>query len=866
MKQLYFDSIAFLLEHQMDLFWGREDHWLGTSRRLSFQEKIQILNQYGDRCSYKHMKSILKKLYDFHYERNRVVEEIKKNELPNYVLDDSRELLSHEELMTYIKPIIERKEKKITLNDIFEELFKNNIKLEKFKKIIAHYDPIMKQKLIDREEYDSLILTSFLLNVRDAVEKLKYFLSQYQNILFSKSYIDYGFPFYFSYFVQTLEERKDILLDYPILTLKLIRHPRIRKTIMNHINEQLPICKYYLKKYGDFSEILESLKDQAYDRSLNFWRYLESNIRKANPTKDEVQDVTTIFSNSYIQLLTYLSKNEDPELFELGYQLLLKDANKYINVKDDEEYYKRIMKLYYRRCIKGFPLSQLLYFNNEIELCIHQRFNLEMLHTDSYDVKHLLAINPKEYLQLLKFYYEHKFVPTIERSHPHYHLNMLRNTSHLILNGLMVFPFDKLKQILQACKFNERIVEMLFDSIDLSKIKITKEGKIDYNQKFIHLLFGNENKFLENLNSDHILVQNFALIFNYWEQIIKSYATSDISLSMVLLFVENQLFENIHLEPEYLDLKPYITYIGNSELAISNVKNYYLDMKERFYATIPQVMGGYQGYHYEMLSTSDPFALAVGKLTHCCFRIDGVARSSLIYNMLHPDNRIFCVWKDHVLVAQSWVWRNGNTVCFDNIECITKDRVDSEVWFGCYEEATKQIYEASYQKESKKHRIKLITLGLHSLDKKINKLSHYPHLLQDDQKILCKNKMADWLSRIYTDAKDEQVILYQEPEFLIQDNQEDNREIYLDQRKEVERISKIKKDFFLLEKIKNHITSINALIGKTTPLDSIIDGVVGQDWYYYLNQDHQAYSGIFSYDPRAYQEYEKCLKKVKESD
>ena len=866
MKQLYFDSIVFLLEHQMDLFLGREDQWLGTSRRLSFQEKIQILNQYGDRCSYKHMKSILKKLYDFHYERNRVVEEIKKNELPNYVLDDSRELLSHEELMTYIKPIIERKEKKITLNDIFEELFKNNIKLEKFKKIIAHYDPIMKQKLIDREEYDSLILTSFLLNVRDAVEKLKYFLSQYQNILFSKSYIDYGFPFYFSYFVQTLEERKDILLDYPILTLKLIRHPRIRKTIMNHINEQLPICKYYLKRYGDFSEILESLKDQAYDRSLNVWRYLESNIRKANPAKDEVQDVTTIFSNSYIQLLTYLSKNEDPDLFELGYQLLLKDAKKYINVKDDEEYYKRIMKLYYRRCIKGFPLSQLLYFNNEIELCIHQQFNLEMLHTDSYDVKHLLAINPKEYLQLLKLYYEHKFVPMIERSHPHYHLNMLRNTSHLILNGLMVFPFDKLKQILQACKFNERIVEMLFDSIDLSKIKITKEGKIDYNQKFIHLLFGNENKFLENLNSDHILVQNFALIFNYWEQIIKSYATSDISLSMVLLFVENQLFENIHLEPEYLDLKPYITYIGNSELAISNVKNYYLDMKERFYATIPQVMGDYQGYHYEMLSTSDPFALAVGKLTHCCFRIDGAAQTSLIYNMLHPDNRIFCVWKDHVLVAQSWVWRNGNTICFDNIECITKDRVDSEVWFGCYEEATKQIYEASYQKESKKHRIKLITLGIHPLDKKINKLSHYPHLLQDDQKILCKNKMADWLSRIYTDAKDEQVILYQEPEFLIQDNQENNREIYLDQRKEVERISKIKKDFFLLEKIKNHITSINALIGKTTPLDSIIDGVVGQDWYYYLNQDHQAYSGIFSYDPRAYQEYEKCLKKVKESD
>ena len=70
----------------------------------------------------------------------------------------------------------------------------------------------------------------------------------------------------------------------------------------------------------------------------------------------------------------------------------------------------------------------------------------------------------------------------------------------------------------------------------------------------------------------------------------------------------------------------------------------------------------------------------------------------------------------------------------------------------------------------------------------------------------------------------------------------------------------------MFEKLKDHITSINALIGKTTPLDSIMDGVVGQDWYYYLNQDHQAYSGIFSYDPRAYQEYEKCLKKVKGSE
>ena len=138
--------------------------------------------------------------------------------------------------------------------------------------------------------------------------------------------------------------------------------------------------------------------------------------------------------------------------------------------------------------------------------------------------------------------------------------------------------------------------------------------------------------------------------------------------------------------------------------------------------------------------------------------------------------------------------------------------------------------------------------------------------MSQDQKILCNNKMTDLLPHIYTDATNEQVILYQEPQFLIQNNQDGGQAIYLDQRKEVKQISNIKKDIFLFEKVKNHIKSINALIGKETPLNSIMDGVVGQDWYYYLNQDQQSYSGIFSYDPRAHQEYEKCLKKVKESE
>src|SRR5699024_11210941 len=195
--------------------------------------KIQILNKYGYRCNYKHMKSILEKLYHYHYEGNRVFDEILREELPSYILADSKELFSHGELMDYIKPIIERNEKKITLNDILEKQIEKHITLDDYKKFINQYDSIIKQKLIAKEKFDL-----FILNNSDSGEKLKYFLSQYQSILFSKSHIDYGLPFYLSYFNKMFQQRKDIFIDYPILTLNLIRHPKIKKTIMENFTDQ----------------------------------------------------------------------------------------------------------------------------------------------------------------------------------------------------------------------------------------------------------------------------------------------------------------------------------------------------------------------------------------------------------------------------------------------------------------------------------------------------------------------------------------------------------------------------------------------------------------------------------------------------
>ena len=50
------------------------------------------------------------------------------------------------------------------------------------------------------------------------------------------------------------------------------------------------------------------------------------------------------------------------------------------------------------------------------------------------------------------------------------------------------------------------------------------------------------------------------------------------------------------------------------------------------------------------------------------FFIDGLSRTSLYHSISSKNGRTFVVRKDGELIAQSWVWRNGNALCFDNVE------------------------------------------------------------------------------------------------------------------------------------------------------------------------------------------------------
>ena len=115
---------------------------------------------------------------------------------------------------------------------------------------------------------------------------------------------------------------------------------------------------------------------------------------------------------------------------------------------------------------------------------------------------------------------------------------------------------------------------------------------------------------------------------------------------------------------------------GLSQSEFDMAKAVFDKMREREKQAVPPVE--YKGKKYvgRILRIDDPLALTIGNVTTCCQRFgDGQpGESSMLHSALEENGSVFVVEEldeaGHVVkpIAQSWTWRNGDRVCFDNVE------------------------------------------------------------------------------------------------------------------------------------------------------------------------------------------------------
>lgn len=108
---------------------------------------------------------------------------------------------------------------------------------------------------------------------------------------------------------------------------------------------------------------------------------------------------------------------------------------------------------------------------------------------------------------------------------------------------------------------------------------------------------------------------------------------------------------------------------GYSQEEFNTLQKIYDYGKTRIFNSIPRVENTVGDYKYEFLKLNDPLAMAIGTLTDCCQELNNAAEMCMEHSMVSKEGRIFIVKdSENSIIAQSWTWRNKNTLCFDNIE------------------------------------------------------------------------------------------------------------------------------------------------------------------------------------------------------
>lgn len=163
-------------------------------------------------------------------------------------------------------------------------------------------------------------------------------------------------------------------------------------------------------------------------------------------------------------------------------------------------------------------------------------------------------------------------------------------------------------------------------------------------------------------------------IIHAWDQVVAELG-NNFSLQEALNVRASWIYSG--MKPEYKALGEELLKYNYNQSAFKKACEIW--DKPKTASSIPAVFAEENGYRMYRLDDDDPRHLTIGQHTNCCQHLTGAGQSCAIHSYQNMNGTTYVVEKHGRVVAQSWTWRNGQTIVFDNIELLSKDYKDTIV-------------------------------------------------------------------------------------------------------------------------------------------------------------------------------------------
>lgn len=287
------------------------------------------------------------------------------------------------------------------------------------------------------------------------------------------------------------------------------------------------------------------------------------------------------------------------------------------------------------------------------------------------------------------------------------------------LQLLCYFGRDKAKYLLESALQGNRM-ENLFDGLNYGEIQIDADGNPKVNSELLDFLFG-RGSLKENYSVINKLIRSEIPEFErYFTEFCNNYYETKSACNGILTVKRIvKKFDDIdlpvELKPDEVEFKSALKEMNTFDVSTLNEAiELCKDARDRKFSTIPKVKGTLGDFAYEILDLDDPLAVAVGNLSHCCFVVKGISYSALKHSMRSVNGRTFVVYHNGKFLAQSWVWRNGDVICFDSVESgsARHGMLDDNIKLvDVYKKAARELMMESYDNEDDLQKVKVVTVG-----------------------------------------------------------------------------------------------------------------------------------------------------------